>query len=119
MKSNGVSTNLGKIATMIADQPDGTDAISDDGLENIFREMGVYRSRKYYLINLLTHGYIEWDHKDRIYRLTEEGKASCTITITVSPRLNAEEVRGHLVDALSAYSPVIKVGDVNVPEEHI
>ena len=121
MKSNGISTNLGKIAAMIGDQSDGTGAVSDAGLMSIFRKLGIHRVQKYYTGMLLEYGYLVWDSEAKLYRLTAEGKTSCTITIIVTPCLNAEEVHGHLVDAFAAYSPVIKIGEdvKNAQDTHV
>lgn len=115
MKSNGISTNLGRIAVMIGDRSCGTDAISEDGLETILRELGVVRQQKDYTEKLLTYGYLVYDPEARMYRLTPEGKSQCTITVTVLPCLNAEEVRRHLVESLASYYPVIGIGEA----EHV
>ena len=111
MKSNSTTVTLARVTREIEQKYDGR--IPRDELLTLLSEYGVNQQATMYVEKLLEWGYLHWNHITAFYCVTGVGAQTATITITV-PRLNAKEVRRHLVEKLAGYDGMLEVSEVMI-----
>jgi len=112
MKSNSMTATLARVARDIEINRDG--AIMKGELTELLSEYGVHQEESQYRDKMLNWGWL-YIHVDGSYRLTDAGRQTATITITV-PRLLSKEVRRHLVEKLAGFQEIIGVGEVEIDD---
>ena len=111
MKSNSVTVTLASVAKDIDQGHNGS--IDKDDLLSLLGEHGVHQEAVSYVSKMLDRGYLYRDHIEDLYRLTDAGSQTVTISITV-PRLLSKEARRHIVAMLVAYGDIIEVSEVEI-----
>lgn len=112
LRKESMSTKMARVVNEVTN--DNAGQVTEAGLDEILRSLGIVRQRNEYIRRLCDYGYLHYDRGAGEYHSSDESKATATITITVKPSLFGEEVRRHLVEALAAYGGVIEVSDVTL-----
>jgi len=112
MKSNSMTATLARVARDIEINKDG--AITRSELTALLSEYSVHQEESQYRDKMLKWGWL-LIHADGSYHLTDAGRQTATITITV-PRLISKEVRRHLVEKLAGFQEIVSVGEVEIDD---
>ena len=89
--------------------------IHAERLTQLLSEYGVNQEEETYRNKMVKWGYLYFDATDDTYHLTDAGKQTATITITV-PRLNSKEIQRDIVGRYVGYGDIIAVGEVQNDE---
>ena len=109
MKSNSMTVTLARVAGEI--ERTYVRGITKVRLLMLLGEHSVHQEAVAYIDKMLDWGWIYYDHVKDVYHLTDAGRQTSTIRITV-PRLLSKEARRHLVEKLATYGDIFEVGEV-------
>ena len=111
MHSNSMTITLARVANHIHRRYGGE--IGKDDLLLVMSEYGVNQEGIKYLNKMVEWGYLYYDTSTKLYCMTDAGKQTATISITM-PLLNSKEIRRDLVGRYAGYMGVIGVGEVTL-----
>ena len=111
MKTNSMTVTLARVARDI--DIDNLGRIGKDDLLSLLGKYSVHQEAVAYIDKMLVWGWIYYDHTTDTYCLTDAGRQTTTITVTV-PRLLSKEARRYLVEKLAGFHEIITVGEVEI-----
>jgi len=109
MKSNSTTVTLASVAGNIDQWHYGR--VTETELMSILSEYSVHQEAEAYRDKMLKWGWLFFDSANGMYHLTDVGRQTSTIEITV-PRLISKEARRHLVGMLAGFQEILTVGEV-------